>query len=411
MIFAIIASLILIGFFSGYEIGFVSANRLSLELKKKNGDKAGLIIARFLQAPTQFIGTCLIGLNISLVVFGILFEQLLEKYLWHHYQLDSYSILLGNTVLSTLVILLIGELVPKAIFKARASSLITRFAVIANIFHVLFSPLTKLLVSLAQWVVSFLFQVRVVNKKEAFSKVDLAHFVQQTMEHPEQQDLNTDLFENALSLPEIKIRECLVPRTEIVGVELNTSLDELKAIFVETKLSKLIVYDDNLDNIVGYVHQLDLFKKPNSLAAVIHPIILVPESMSAADLINLFSKKRKSIAWVVDEFGGTAGIVTMEDLLEEIFGEIDDEYDEQEFVEKKLSEKDYIFSGRLELDYLTEKYGIDFAAENSETLSGYLIHHHGSIPKVRTLIHLAHFDAEILSVSDTRIEKVKIKIH
>ncbi|MEN9697096.1 MAG: hypothetical protein RLZ56_517 [Bacteroidota bacterium] len=411
MIFAIIASLVLIGFFSGYEIGFVSANRLSLELKKKNGNKAGLIIARFLEAPTQFIGTCLIGLNISLVVFGILFEQLLDKYLWHHYQLDEYSILLGNTVLSTFVILLIGELVPKAIFKARASTLITQFASIANLFHVLFSPLTKILVSLAQWVVRFLFQVKVVNKKEAFSKVDLAHFVQQTMEHPSQQDLNTDLFENALSLPEIKIRECLVPRTEIVGVELYTSVDELKALFVETKLSKLIVYEDSLDNIVGYVHQLDLFKKPTSLAAVIHPIPLVPESMSAADLINLFSKKRKSIAWVVDEFGGTAGIVTMEDVLEEIFGEIDDEYDEQEFVEKKLSDKDYIFSGRLELDYLTEKYGIDFAAENSETLSGYLIHHHESIPKVRTVIHLAHFDAEILSVSDTRIEKVKMKIH
>jgi CBS domain containing-hemolysin-like protein len=411
MIFAIIASLILIGFFSGYEIGFVSANRLSLELKKKNGDRAGLIIARFLEAPTQFIGTCLIGLNISLVVFGILFEQLLEKYIWHYYALDDYSILLGNTVLSTLVILLIGELVPKAMFKARASTLITRFAVIANLFHVLFSPLTKILVAIAQWVVSTLFQVRVVNKKEVFSKVDLAHFVQQTMEHPEQQDLNTDLFENALSLPEIKIRECLVPRTEIVGVEVNTSIDELKAIFVETKLSKLIVYDDTLDTIVGYVHQLDLFKKPSSIATIIHPIILVPESMSAADLINLFSKKRKSIAWVVDEFGGTAGIVTMEDLLEEIFGEIDDEYDEQEFIEKKLSEKDYIFSGRLELDYLTEKYGIDFAAENSETLSGYLIHHHESIPKVRTVINLAHFDAEILAVSDTRIEKVKIKIH
>jgi CBS domain containing-hemolysin-like protein len=403
MIFAIIASLILIGFFSGYEIGFVSANRLSLELKKKNGDRAGLIIARFLEAPTQFIGTCLIGLNISLVVFGILFEQLLEKYIWHNYALDDYSILLGNTVLSTLVILLIGELVPKAIFKARASTLITRFAMIANLFHILFSPLTKILVATAQWVVSTLFQVKVVNKKEVFSKVDLAHFVQQTMEHPEQQDLNTDLFENALSLPEIKIRECLVPRTEIVGVEVNTSIDELKAIFVETKLSKLIVYDDTLDTIVGYVHQLDLFKKPSSIATIIHPIILVPESMSAADLINLFSKKRKSIAWVVDEFGGTAGIVTMEDLLEEIFGEIDDEYDEQEFIEKKLSEKDYIFSGRIELDYLTEKYGIDFAAENSETLSGYLIHHHESIPKVRTVIHLAHFDAEILAVSDTRI--------
>ena len=411
MIFAIIASLLLIGFFSGYEIGFVSANRLSLELKKKNGSKAGQIIAKFLQAPTQFIGTCLIGLNISLVVFGILFEQLLDTYIWDRYHLDNYSVLLGNTVLSTLTILLIGELIPKAIFKARASSMIIRFAAIANFFHLVFSPITKLLVSLAQWVVSVLFQVKVVNKKEAFSKVDLAHFVQQTMEHPEQQDLNTDLFENALSLPDIKIRECLVPRTEIVGVEVNTSVEELKSIFVETKLSKLIVYDDTLDTIVGYVHQLDLFKKPKNIATVIHPILLVPESMNAADLINLFSKKRKSIAWVVDEFGGTAGIVTMEDLLEEIFGEIDDEYDEQEFVEKKLSEKDYIFSGRLELDYLTEKYDIDFAAENSETLSGYLIHHHESIPKVRTIIHLAHFDAEILAVSDTRIEKVKIKIH
>jgi CBS domain containing-hemolysin-like protein len=409
MIFAIIASLILIGFFSGYEIGFVSANRLSLELKKKNGDPAGKIIAKFLLAPTQFIGTCLIGLNISLVIFGILFEQLLDKFIWPE-NLDGYAILLGNTVLSTLVILVIGELIPKAIFKARASTMITKFAFIAQFFHVLFSPLTKVLVSFAQWVVSNLFQVKVVNKKEAFSKVDLAHFVQQSIEHPEQQELNKDLFENALSLPDIKIRECLVPRTEIIGVELNTTIEDLKATFVETKLSKLIVYDDTLDTIVGYVHQLDLFQKPKNIAAIIHPILLVPESMNAADLINLFSKKRKSIAWVVDEFGGTAGIVTMEDVLEEIFGEIDDEYDEQEFIEKKLSDKDFIFSGRLELDYLTEKYGIDFGAENSETLSGYLIHHHEAIPKVKTLITLAHFDAEVLAVSDTRIEKVKIKI-
>jgi CBS domain containing-hemolysin-like protein len=411
MIFAIIASLILIGFFSGYEIGFVSANRLSLELKKKNGERSGLIIARFLQAPTEFIGTCLVGLNISLVVFGIQFEELLKEHLWNRYKLDEYSILLGNTILSTLIILLIGELVPKAIFKARASSMITKFAVLANIFHFLFRPFTKILVSIAQWVVRFLFQVKYVNKKEAFSKIDLAHFIQQNVENPTQQELNTDLFENALSLPEIKIRECLVPRTEIVGVELNTSIEALTQMFIETKLSKLIVYDDTLDTIVGYVHQLDLFQKPTNIAAVIHPILLVPESMSAADLINLFSKKRKSIAWVVDEFGGTAGIVTMEDVLEELFGEIDDEYDEQEFVEKKLSEKEFIFSGRLELDYLTEKYDINFGAENSETLSGYLIHFHETIPKVKTIIHLDHFDAEIISVSDTRIEKVKLKIH
>lgn len=411
MIFAIVASVILIGFFSGYEIGFVSANRLSLELKKKQGSRSGKIIAGFLEAPTQFIGTCLIGLNISLVVFGILFEELLHTHIWSRFGLGDGAILVGNTIVSTLVILFIGELVPKAMFKARAASLINTFAPLAQFFHVLFKPLTVLLVNTAQWVLSNLFQVKMVYKKEAFTKVDLAHFIQQTNAYQEQQELNTDLFENALSLPDIKVRKCLVPRTEIVGVEIQTPLEEVKALFVETKLSKLIVYNDTLDNIVGYIHQLDLFKKPKDIKAIIHPILLVTESMNAADLINLFSKKRKSIAWVVDEFGGTAGIVTMEDVLEEIFGEINDEYDEQEFLEKKLSANEYIFSGRLELDYLYEKYGIDFAVDSAETLSGYLIHKHEAIPKVREVIHLSHFDAEILLVSDTRIEKVKLTIH
>ena len=386
----------------------MSANRLSLELKKKQGNRAGKIIAKFLQAPTQFIGTCLIGLNISLVVFGILFEQLLDQLLWEKLHLGSYSILLGNTVFSTLVILLIGELVPKAIFKARAVSMISTFAPVAHFFHLLFRPITVLLVNLAQWVLRNVFKVQISNKKEAFTKVDLAHFVQQTKQQQEQQDLNTDLFENALSLPDIKIRECLVPRTEIIGIELQTSIEELTAFFVETKLSKLIVYEETLDTIVGYVHQLDLFKKPTNIAAILHSIPLVTESMNAADLINLFSKKRKSIAWVVDEFGGTAGIVTMEDVLEEIFGEIEDEYDEQEFLEKKINETENLFSGRLELDYLYEKYGIDFSADSAETLSGYLIHKYEAIPKLRTIIHLTHFDAEILAVSATRIEKVKI---
>jgi CBS domain containing-hemolysin-like protein len=411
MIFAIVASVILIGFFSGYEIGFVSANRLSLELKKKQGSRSGKIIAGFLEAPTQFIGTCLIGLNISLVVFGILFEELLHTHIWSKFGLGDGAILVGNTLVSTFVILFIGELVPKAMFKARAASLINTFAPVAQFFHLLFKPLTVVLVNTAQWVLSNVLQVKMVYKKEAFTKVDLAHFVQQTNAHQEQQELNTDLFENALSLPDIKVRKCLVPRTEIIGVDILTPIAELKALFIETKLSKLIVYNDTLDNIVGYVHQLDLFKMPTEIKAILHPVLLVTESMNAADLINLFSKKRKSIAWVVDEFGGTAGIVTMEDVLEEIFGEINDEYDEQEFLEKKLSANEYIFSGRLELDYLYEKYGIDFAADSAETLSGYLIHKHEAIPKVREVIQLSHFDAEILLVSDTRIEKVKLTIH
>jgi putative hemolysin len=411
MILAIIASIILVGFFAGYEIGFVSANRLSLELKKKQGNRSGKIIAGFLEAPTQFIGTCMIGLNISLVIFEILFEEELQTHVWSKLGLGEGAILIGNTVVSTLVILFIGELVPKAIFKAKAASMINTFAPVAQFFHILFKPLTVVLVNAAQWVLSNILQVKMVYKKEAFTKVDLAHFIQQSNAHQEQQELNTDLFENALSLPDIKVRKCLVPRTEIVGVEIQTDLKEVKDLFIETKLSKLIVYNDTLDNIVGYIHQLDLFKKPKDIKAILHPILLVTESMNAADLINLFSKKRKSIAWVVDEYGGTAGIVTMEDVLEEIFGEINDEYDEQEFLEKKISENEYVFSGRLELDYIYEKYGIDFAADSAETLSGYLIHKHEAIPKVREVIHLSHFDAEILMVSDTRIEKVKLIIH
>lgn len=411
MIITIITSLVLIGFFSGYEIGFVSANRLSLELKKKQGTVAGNIIAKFLASPTQFIGTCLIGLNISLVVFGIQFEKLLHEYLWSQLHFGPYAILLGNTLLSTIVILLIGELLPKAIFKARAVPMITSFARPAQFFHILFRPITIVLVNCAQWMVSNVLNVKTTHQKEAFTKVDLAHFVQQHSENEEEQELNTDLFENALGLPEIKIRECLVPRTEIVGIDINTSIEDLNKEFIETKLSKLIVFDDNLDNIVGYVHQLDLFKKPTNIKSVLHPILLIPESMSAADLINLFSKKRKSIAWVVDEFGGTAGIITMEDVLEEIFGEIDDEYDVQEFVEKQLSDNTFIFSGRLELDYLHDKYHIEFSHDESETLSGYLIQNNESIPKVRQTLKMPHFDAEILSVSDTRIEKVKLTLH
>jgi CBS domain containing-hemolysin-like protein len=319
-------------------------------------------------------------------------------------------LLISQTILSTLLVLITAEFLPKAIVQINPNRFLTIGTLPLFIVFILLYLPTQLILLLSGAVLK-LTGGKSKTTEKVFSKVDLAHFVQQTNAHQEQQELNTDLFENALSLPDIKVRKCLVPRTEIIGVDILTPIAELKALFIETKLSKLIVYNDTLDNIVGYVHQLDLFKKPTEIKAILHPVLLVTESMNAADLINLFSKKRKSIAWVVDEFGGTAGIVTMEDVLEEIFGEINDEYDEQEFLEKKLSANEYIFSGRLELDYLYEKYGIDFAADSAETLSGYLIHKHEAIPKVREVINLSHFDAEILLVSDTRIEKVKLTIH
>ncbi len=408
----IVVSLILIGFFAGYEIAFISANRLSIELKKKQGLRSGIILSNFMESPAKFIGTCLIGLNIVLVVYGLLFTAFLKGIAWNPLEVENeYLKLVIDTIISTFVVLVFGEFIPKAIFKARNDKLIAFFAPVADFFHTLLQPLASVFVSIAQWILTYIFNVRVNNKNEAFSKVDLEHFFQQTKDQDEEnQELNTELFENALSLPLVKIRQCLVPRTEIEGADIHTSIEDLKQQFIKTQLSKLVIYDDSVDSILGYVHQIDLFKRPATIQEILHPIIAVPESMSATDLINKFTKERKSIAWVVDEFGGTAGIVTMEDVLEEIFGEIRDEYDVEEFVEKQLAADEFIFSGRLELDYLKEKYELDFPENDSETLSGYIINKHEAIPKQKETIIVDHYQIDVLTVSDTRIEMVKLKI-
>jgi len=408
----IVVSLILIGFFAGYEIAFISANRLSIELKKKQGLRSGIILSNFMESPAKFIGTCLIGLNIVLVIYGLLFTAFLKSIAWNPLEVENeYLKLVIDTIISTFVVLVFGEFIPKAIFKARNDKLIAFFAPVAQIFHSLLQPLASVFVAIAQWILTFIFNVRVNNKNEAFSKVDLEHFFQQTKDQDEEnQELNTELFENALSLPLVKIRQCLVPRTEIEGADIHISIEALKKQFIKTQLSKLVIYDDSVDSILGYVHQIDLFKRPTTIQEILHPIIAVPESMSATDLINKFTKERKSIAWVVDEFGGTAGIVTMEDVLEEIFGEIRDEYDVEEFVEKQLAADEFIFSGRLELDYLKEKYELDFPENESETLSGYIINKHEAIPKQKETIIVDHYQIDVLTVSDTRIEMVKLKI-
>lgn len=411
-ILSIVGTLLFIGFFAGYEIAFVTANRLSIELKKKQGKRSGAILAQFIESPARFIGTCLIGVNLFLVIYGLLFDELLKTGIWLPLQIENNLLKLAfDTLVSTLVVLVIGKFLPKAIFRAKSDSLLFAFAPVANFFHHLFLPLTNLFVNISQWILKYIFNVRVKDKNEAFTKIDLEHFFQQTKDQDEEnQELNTELFENALSLPTIKIRQCLVPRTEIVALEVTDSIGEARNLFIQTKLSKLLVYEDSIDNIVGYIHQLDLFNRPESIKAMLHPIVAVPESMSATDLMNKFTKERKSIAWVVDEFGGTSGIVTMEDLLEEIFGEIQDEYDTEEFVEKQLAEDEFIFSGRMELDYLNEKYNLNFPASDSETLSGYIINEHETIPKQKETIIINNFKFDILTVSERRIEMVKMKV-
>jgi len=422
-ILAILFSLVLIGFLSGIEIAFISANKLSIELKKKQGTVAGKTWGFFSEHPTRFISTVLVGLNIVLVIYGLLIgDMLVPIWDWINSKLPenatnyvNFIRLFVETFLSTAIILMV-EFLCKAFFKARSNEILNNqfISVVSKSFYWLLSSISNQLVNLAEWILRYVFNVKFSNKKEAFSKIDLEHFLQQSKHHDDEEnsELNKELFENALSLSEVKLRECLIPRKEVEGVNINLNISEVKAKFIDTKLSKIIVFENNIDNIVGYVHHLDLFKNPATLMEILHPIPTVPESMSATDLMNKFSKERKSIAWVVDEFGGTAGIVTMEDLLEEIFGEIEDEYDVPEiFVEKQLATNEFIFSGRLELDYITEKYDIVFeGVEGAETLSGYIIQNNESIPKQKDRIIVGNFDFDILNVSDTRIETVKVKV-
>ena len=423
---AILISLLLIGFFAGIEIAFVSANKLSLELKKKQGTYSGKIWGNFAEYPARFIGTMLVVVNILLVIYGLLIGELLYP-VWYRLELwlttfspslakYVYLIkLLFETVASTLIILIV-EFLSKALFRARNNSILSNgfITYIVQFFNSIFSSMASLFVSIAEWILQYVFNVKINDKKEVFSKVDLEHYLQQNKMHNEEEssDINKELFENALSLGDVRLRECLVPRKEIIGVSENSTIQDIKTLFIQTRLSKLVIYDKNIDNITGYIHQLDLFKSPATIKEILLPIPTVPETMSATDLMTKFSKERKTIAWVIDEFGGTAGIVTMEDLLEEIFGEIKDEYDDvDDFVDKQLAENEYLFSGRMELDLITEKYGIEFPEdENAETLSGFIVQHNADIPKEKEQIIIGHYEFSILSMSDTRIETVKMKV-
>lgn len=412
----VLACVLMIGFFAGTEIAFVSANKLNLELKKKQGTLVGRILARFTRNPEEFIGTSLVGVNVVLVVYGLfmtdLNDRLFEMLGIGH--LNQYVLLLFDTLIATVIILVLAEFLPKAIFRSKAEQVLTIFSLPMLLMYYLLYPLAKLFVAISEFILKYLFSVRIKEHNMVFNRVDLEHFMKQSMHghDNESNDVNTELFENALYLVNVKIRKFMIPRNEVEAVEVNTAVADVRQKFIDTKLSKIIVYEGAIDNIVGYLHHLDLNRRPKTIKQVLHTITAVPEAMSAVDLMNRFTKERKSIAWVIDEFGGTAGIVTMEDVLEEIFGDINDEYDVQEHVEKQIAEHEYIFSGRLELDYLNEKYGFDFPEddESADTLSGYIIQQHETIPKIKERIIVGRYEFDVLLVTDTRIETVKLKV-
>jgi putative hemolysin len=403
----------LIGFFAGTEIAFISANKLNIELRKKQGKFSGRILARFMENPSEFIGTSLVGVNVLVVVYGLLASEatalLLARYDIH---LSEYAKLVTDTLLATLVILIFAEFLPKAIFRSKAEAVLAIFSVPMLVMYWIFYPVAKIFVALSEFILKYLLNVRIKENKQVFNRIDLEMLVKQSMHGHESDagEVNTELFENALYLANVRIRKCMVPRNEIEAIDATETVDDMRKRFIDTKLSRLIVYEDNIDNIIGYTHHLDLYRKPQTIKDVLHTITPVPEAMSAVDLMNRFTKERKSIAWVIDEFGGTAGIVTMEDVLEEIFGDINDEYDEEEHVEKQIAENEYIFSGRLELDYLNEKYHFSFPTDESETLSGYIVTQHETIPKIKERIIIDNYEFDILLVTDTRIETVKMKV-
>lgn len=404
-------TILMMGFFAGIEMAFYSANRFGIELKKKQGSQSAFLLSQLIEKPQAFLSTTLLGFTLFLVCFALLFTQVTFP-LWNLIGL-KYDIarLLLDIILATFIVLIFAEFIPRAIFRAKSNWILSRMVWLINFFYQLLQPIATMFLNLSDWVLKYIFNVRMKETKDSLSSGTLDTLFQQSNDTDfEPQELDTELFENALELPKVKIRQCLVPRKEIIGVEIKSTPEQAREKFIDTKLSKLIVYEGNIDTIVGYIHQLDMFKNPQDLHSVLLPIPAVPESMSATDLIGKFTKERKSIAWVVDEFGGTAGIVTMEDLLEEIFGEIHDEYDSEEFVEKRLAENEYIFSGRLELDYISEKYDLEFPDNESETLSGYIINHHETIPHQKERIIIDDYEFDILSVSDTRIEMVKLKI-
>ena len=393
---------------AGLEMSFYSANRMTLELRRRQHPEALKRLDPLLESPARLLGSTLVGFQLLLVLLALQINDVMQP-LWSYTHIQSNTLqLLIEIAITTLLVLILTEFLPRAFFRARGEWGLIRFSGFLHRIQSLLFPIAAAAIDAAEWLLRNVFDIRIHENREPLKRSDLKHLFQTPMPE-ETDDLHAQLMENAQELPKIKVRQCLVPRKEIVGVSRKATIEELRQLFISTQLSKLIVFEKDIDHIIGYVHQLDLFKNPGSIEEIILPIPAVPESMSTTRLIGQFTRERKSIAWVVDEFGGTAGIVTMEDVLEELFGEIRDEYDTEEFVEKQLNEQEFIFSGRLELDYLADKYDFRFDHEEAETLSGYIINHHDTIPRQKERIIIDDYEFEVLQVTETRIETVRMK--
>ena len=421
-IIIIVITLLLSAFFSGMEIAYVSANKIHIEIEKKQEGILASILDRLTRKPSKFIATMLIGNNISLVVYGLFMGDLLMN--WFSSMLPSSNnfvqimltdfSLLTQTLISTVIILLTAEFFPKVIFQIYANTLIKLFAVPAYFFYQLFSVLSEFVIKVSDKVLKTFFKTDGDEVQLAFSKIELGDYITEQMETVEEEDevdSEIQIFQNALEFSEVKAREVMVPRTEITAVEFHESPKNLTKLFTETGYSKILIYKDTIDDIIGYVHSFELFKKPKTIKSILLPVEFVPETMLIHDILNVLTKKRKSMAVVLDEYGGTSGIMTVEDIVEELFGEIEDEHDSTDLHEEQIDETSFTFSARLEVDYVNENYKIDLPdSEEYETLGGLIVNETGEIPEKDEKIVIDHFQFTILEVSNTKIDLVALKI-
>jgi len=408
----IIFFLLLSALFSGTEIAFISADKLQLELKKKKGSRRGKILARFFDDQSRFIGTMLVGNNIALVAFTIMMEIPLKIFMEDAFGVSSESaLLLINTLLITLIVLVFGEFLPKTLFRLFANDVLFFLAFPLRLFHILLAIPAWIMTKLSNLLLKYVFRTSLDEDEEVFTRLDLENYIKSSSTDDDD-EIDTELFEKALNLREVRVRECMVPRLELASIEVNSSVDDLKGLIQESYKSRIIVFEEDIDQVIGYVHHQSLLKKPKKIQDALMEIPIVPEAMRVKDLLNQFIKNKMSIACVVDEYGGTAGIITMEDILEEIFGEIEDEHDSEDYIERQINDTTFVFSGRLELDYLNEKYTALSFPENEEyhTLSGYIVMETGSIPNQKDEIFLGDYKFTLQKMSDTKIETVKVEV-
>ncbi len=412
----ILISLLFSALFSGMEIAFISANKLHIELQSKQGVISGKILSRFLNKSSSFIGTTLVGNNLALVVYGIFMANILEPVisaalppLIH----SDFTILIIQTIIATLIVLVTAEFTPKSIFLLNPDRMLSLFAIPMLIIYYILYPLVFLIVFLSKLLITGVLRLEYSEDKPVFGLTDLNNYIKNTLKEKNQEakfEVDTKIFHNALEFKTVRIRECMIPRTEIVAVDMDDDIDELKAAFIKSGHSKILVYKETIDDVVGYYHSLELFKKPKELEKILTPITIVPETMLANELLFQLITERKSLALVVDEFGGTSGIVTIEDIIEEIFGEIQDEHDTEDLSEIQIDPNTYQLSARHEIDYLNEKYHWNIPDGDYETLGGFILSANENIPNINDVINIPPFSITITSMEEARIDKVKLYI-